>query len=121
MADLIAGFLEITSNGNIFNAVGNFTLNLGAKKREFLAGPDRVHGFSEKPQVPKISGEVRDSDSLNVTEDILNLKDATVVAHVANGKKYMFESAAYCGDGNIETDEGKIQFECGAMSATEVK
>jgi hypothetical protein len=121
MSDLIAGALEITTNGKTVNAVGNFTLNLGRKKRDFLVGPDRVHGYSEKPQAPSIVGEIRDSDSLNVVNDILDLKDATVVAFVANSKKYMFEKATYTGDGNIETEEGKVQFQCGAMSATEVK
>ena len=118
--DLIAGFLEITINGNILNAIGNFTINLGQPKREFLTGPDRVHGYSEMPQAPKISGEIRDGSALNATNEILNMVDATVVATVANGKKYMFERATYCADGNIETEEGKIQFEAGAMSAVEI-
>ena len=119
--DLIAGRLDITINGNTVNAVGNFTLNLGQPKREFLVGPDRIHGYSEKPQPPKIAGEIRDGDALSVTNDILNMKDATVVAFAANGKKYMYENATYTGDGNIETEEGKVQFECGAMSATEIR
>lgn len=119
--DLIAGKLELTINGNTINVVGNFSLNLGLPKREFLVGPDRVQGYKEVPQVPKITGEVRDSRSLSVTNDILNMKNATVVAFAANGKKYMFESATYTGDGPIDTEEGKVQFECGAMSATEIK
>jgi hypothetical protein len=120
MADLIAGFLEITYNGNVLNAVGNFTLNLGRPKREFLVGPDRVHGYSEMPQAPSISGEIRDGSNLTA-DDILLMDDATIVASVANGKQYMFEGATYTGDGNIETEEGKLQFEAGAMSATEIK
>lgn len=120
MPDLIAGHLEITYNGNILNAVGNFTLNLGRPKREILVGPDRVHGYSEMPQAPTISGEIRDSDKLTV-DDILLMEDATVVATVANGKKYMYEGCTYTGDGNIETEEGKLQFECGGITATEIK
>jgi len=120
MSDLIAGRLEITVNGKILNAIGNFTLNLGRPKREMQAGPDRVHGHSEMPQPPSISGEIRDGSALNATNDILDMNDATVVATVANGKKYMFERAVYTGDGNIETEEGKIQFEVGAMSAQEI-
>ena len=120
MTDLIAGKLEITQNGKTLNAVGSFTLNLGQPKREMLVGPDRVHGYSEMPQAPSISGEIRDSDSLSIVNDILNMKGATVVAAVANGKSYMFEEAVYTGDGNLETEEGKVQFEAGAESATEV-
>ncbi len=120
MGNLIAGILEISLNGKNLNAVGNFTLNLGQRKREFLTGPDRIHGYSEMPQVPSISGEIRDGDALSATNDILKMTGATIIATVANGKQYMFENAAYTGDGNIETEEGKIQFEAGAMSATEI-
>lgn len=120
MSNLIAGLLEIQINGTTYNAIGSFSLNLGANKREFLKGPDRVHGYSEMPQAPSISGEIRDGSALSVRNEILNLIDATVVATVANGKSYMFTEAAYTGDGTIETEEGKIQFECGAMSAEEV-
>ena len=122
MADqnLIAGRLEITVNGDVVNAVGNFTINIGKPKREGLVGPDRVHGYKELPQIPKISGEIRDGSALNVTNKILNMKGASVVAFVANGKSYLFEDAYYCGDGNIETEEGKIQFEAEALSAEEI-
>jgi hypothetical protein len=120
MADLIAGKMEMTSNGEVVNCVGGFTLNLGQPKREMLVGPDRIHGYKELPQPPSVSGEIRDSDSLNVTNAILNMDGATLVFTVANGKQYMFENAVYTGDGNIETDEGKIQFEAQAMSGTEI-
>lgn len=118
--DLIAGKLDVTINGTTYNVIGNFTINLGQPKREFLVGPDRTHGYKELPQAPKVSGEIRDGSDLSVTNSLLNMKDATVVAFAANGKKYMFESATYSGDGNIESEEGKVQFECGAMSATEI-
>jgi len=120
MGNLIAGILEISVNGKNLNAIGSFTINLGQNKREGLAGPDRVHGYSEMPQVPSISGEIRDGDALSATNDILKMTGATIVATVANGKQYMFENAFYTGDGDIETEEGKIQFEAGAMSATEI-
>lgn len=117
---IIAGHLEITVNGKVLNAIGNFTLNLGRPKREMMVGSDRVHGYSEMPQAPTISGEIRDGSALKVVNDILLMDDATIVAIAANGKKYLFESAVYTGDGAIETEEGKIKFECGAMSAEEI-
>ena len=119
--NLIAGLLQITINGDTVNAVGSFTLNLGKPKREGMVGPDRVHGYKELPQIPKISGEIRDGSALNVTDEILNMKNATIVAHVANGKKYVFEEAYYCADGDIDTEEGKVQFEAEAKTDDELK
>jgi hypothetical protein len=120
MSDLIAGQLFITINGKTTNAVGSFTLNLGANKREGLAGPDRVHGYKEMPQVPGGKGEIRDSNSVRIVSEILNMTDATIVAKVANGKKYMYKNAWYSGDGDLDTEEGKIQFEWQSKTATEV-
>jgi hypothetical protein len=38
----------------------------------------------------------------------------------ANGSTYFVEKAFFTGDGVIETEDGKIQFECSGMSADEV-
>ena len=116
----IAGLLEITLNGKTVNAVGSFALNLGQPKRDMLVGPDRVHGHSEKPQAPSGKGEIRDGNALNITNQILNMVDATIVATVANGKKYSFSGCVYTGDGDGDTEEGKFQFEWGAVEAEEI-
>lgn len=119
--NLRAGKLNIQLNGRAVDAIGDFTLNLGAGKREPLVGPDRVHGYSEMPQAPSIKGEIRDGSALDVKNEILGMTDATITATVANGKTYMFSEAFYTGDGEIGTEEGKIQLECGAMDAEEIK
>lgn len=118
--NLIAGYLEISLNGKTVNAVGSFKLNLGRRKRSWKTGPDRVHGYSEMPQVPSIVGSIRDGSALSVIDEILDMTDATIVATVANGKKYIFEEAAYDADGEIETEEGTVQFSAGAKSADEL-
>lgn len=120
MAERVAGRMELTYNGKTVNAVGNFTFNLGQPKREGKVGPDRFHGYSEMPQIPSCNGEIRDGSALDVTNEILNMKGATLVLETANGKKYLFEDAFYTGDGNGETEEGKFQFETQAASATEL-
>jgi len=118
---LRSGLLIVQANGNKFDLVGSFTLNLGQNKREGLIGPDGPHGHKAMPQFASIKGEVRDSSSLDVKNDVLNMEDATITAIVANDKTYMFEEAFYSGDGDIDTEEGKIQFEAQAISADELK
>ena len=115
-----AGVINFQINGKVYDAVGSFTVNFGQPKREGLVGPDRVHGYKEMPQIPKLSGEIRDAADLDMKNEILNMTNGTVTVKFANGKTYMIEEAYYCADGNLETEEGKIQLEIEGMSAEEV-
>jgi hypothetical protein len=115
-----AGVMNLQVNGEVFDAVGSFTVNYGQPKREELVGPDRVHGYKELPQSPSCSGEIRDSKDVRLIDALLNATNATVTIKFANGKTFMMEEAYYCGDGNLETEEGKIQFEMKGMSAEEI-
>ena len=119
MGNLRAGKMNLQINGKVYNAIGDFTLNLGQPKREELLGPDGMHGYSEMPQAARITGEIRDGDALNAKNEILNMTNGTVTVKHANGKTYMVEEAFYCGDGDMSTEEGKIQFECKGMSGDE--
>ena len=105
----VAGTMTIQANGTVLNAVGSFTYNLGQPKREYLVGPDRAHGYKELPQIGSIEGEIRDSDQIRIT-DVVNLVDATITLILATGKTVMCANAAYCADGNGETEEGNIEF-----------
>lgn len=114
----VAGEIEVKSNGVNFSAVGSFTINLGTPKREAEMGSDnKVHGYSEKGQAPYIKGAIRDYSSLNVEEDVFNIKDATITLKAANGKLYYWSDAFYSGTGDITTDNGEVNFECQAASA----
>jgi hypothetical protein len=114
------GFIQFKINGNTYDASGDFTYNYGAPKREGMVGPDRVHGYKELPQIPKISGMIRDGSALRVVNEILNATNATVTMELANGKTFMLESAWYCGDGDGTTEAGELQLEMEGLTATEV-
>lgn len=120
MSHLIAGLLEVKVNGEIHNAKGNFTYNLGKLKREAIVGQDRVHGYKGLPQVPYIEGEFTDRPDLNV-ETLLNIDDATVTLSLANGKVIVLKEAWYAADGDIGTEEANIQVRFEGMSAEEVR
>lgn len=115
----IAGYLSLQINGEIYNAVGNFTYNVGAPKREMLLGPDRVHGYKEMPQVPFIEGEIRDSSDIDLSV-LTNLKDATATIALANGKTFVLKDAVYVADGNVQTEEANIQLRLEGSKGEEV-
>lgn len=84
-ANRLAGTCYLSVDGATYPVVGDFEYNPSAVTRESLAGMDRVHGYSEKPNVPHISGTIRDAGNLSVAA-INAMTNVTVVAELANGK-----------------------------------
>jgi hypothetical protein len=119
-SNLIAGLLELKVNGEIQNAKGNFTYNLGKMKKEAIVGADRVHGYKGTPQVPFIEGEITDRSDLNV-EALVSIDNATITLSLANGKVIVLKDAWYAADGDVGTEEANIQLRFEGMSAEEVR
>ena len=114
-----AGVLNIQVNGTVYDAVGNFSYNLGVPMNEELVGPSGVQGFKQMPQVPYIEGEIRDAQDLNL-EDILTLEDATITLIVANGKTIMLSEAFFSSEGTVQTEEANIAVKFCGISAEEI-
>lgn len=114
-----AGVINIQANGVVYDAVGNFSWNLGFNKRDGMVGPDKVHGYTEKPQIPYIEGEIRDSQDITMAA-LMDLDDATITLQAANGKTYMWREAWYAAEGTGQTEEANIQFRFESMSAEEI-
>lgn len=119
-SNLIAGLLELKVNGEIQNAKGNFTYNLGKMKKEAIVGADRVHGYKGTPQVPFIEGEITDRSDLNV-EALVSIDNVTITLSLANGKVIVLKDAWYAADGDVGTEEANIQLRFEGMSAEEVR
>ncbi len=120
--NLIGGRLELAVDGEIYDAKGDFTYNLGADKREAVVGSDGVHGFKSSPQAPFIEGAITDRGTLDLAK-VLRLGDAggaTATLALANGKTIVLREAWYAGDGNVTTAEGEIQLRLEGVSAQEV-
>ena len=81
----VAGTAYLTVDGVSVQVSGSFEYNPSVVERSSLVGMDRVHGYSEKPNVPHISATLRDMGNLSVAA--LNaMTNVTVVAELANGK-----------------------------------
>lgn len=103
-----AGIIQLQVDGEILDAKGNFTYNIGRPKREAIIGSDgTVHGYKEIVQVAFIEGEITDRGDLDV-EAMISMTDGTVTLALANGKTVVLRSAWYAGEGTGNTEEANI-------------
>jgi len=81
----LAGIAYISVDGQNYMLAGELAYSPGDVERESLVGQDRVHGYSEKPRAPFISGSFRDAGTLTVA-DFNAMTNVTVTLELANGK-----------------------------------
>lgn len=115
-----AGIIQVQINGEIHDAKGNWTYDLGAPKRESIIGADRMHGFKETPKPAFIEGEITDRGSLDLAL-LVNLDNATVTVNLANGKVIVLRDAFFAGDGVGNTDEANVAVRFEGASAEEIR
>jgi hypothetical protein len=120
MSQRRAGILFLKINGNIYDAKGNFSYNLGREKRESIVGADKVHGYKSMVQPAFIEGEITDSADLDL-EALILTDDATITLELANGKVIVLRNAWYSGEGTGQTEEGNIAVRFEGASGEEVR
>lgn len=116
----VGGILQFKLDGELFNAKGEFTYNIGQPKREAVIGADAIHGFKEEPQVPFIEGAVTDTDETDL-ESLLNFRDGTATLQLANGKIIVIREAFFAGEGSVTHTEGEIAIRIEGISGEEVR
>lgn len=105
--NLRAGKIYIKINGDLKDAKGDYTYNLGKPKRDAIIGADGVHGYKETPQVASIEGAITDAPDLSLA-DLTTVDNATVTLELANGKTIVLNNAWYAGEGSVTTGESEI-------------
>lgn len=103
----VGGILFLRLDGELFQAKGEATYDIGVAKREAVVGQDGVHGFKETPKVPFIEITLTDNDELDL-EALFNFRDGTALLQLANGKTIVLREAFYAGEGTVTTGEGEI-------------
>lgn len=116
----VGGIILFKINGELFQAKGAFTYNIGKPKKEAVIGADRVHGFKETVVAPKIEGALTDSDELDL-EALVSLRDATVTLELANGKVIVIRGAWYAADADVDTEEGEIPLMIQGLEGEEIR
>lgn len=102
-----AGLIQLQVDGEIQDAKGSFSYNLGHPKREAVVGSDGVHGYKETPQVAFIEGAITDRGTLDL-EALVTGSDLTVTLTLGNDKVISLGGAWFAGEGTGSTEEGEI-------------
>ena len=101
----LAGIAFVQVDGTNYMLSGDLSYCVTAVSRESLAGQDRIHGYSEKPVAPYISGTFRDSGGLTVA-DFNAMTNVTVTADLANGKQIIGRNMWTVDVQEVKTSEG---------------
>jgi len=120
MSQRRAGIIQVQVQGEVMDAKGNFTYNLGVEKRESIVGADRIHGYKAMPQVAFIEGEITDRDTLDLAR-LVKGQDQTITLSLANGKVIVLREAFFAGEGTGNTEEGNIGVRWEGASGEEVR
>jgi hypothetical protein len=113
------GIIQIQVDGEVFDAKGSFSYNIGRPMREAIEGSDIIHGYKETPQVAFVEGEITDRDTL-VLDDLVTFRDVTVMLTLANGKNIAIYNAWFAGEGTGNTEEGNIGVRFEGSSGEEI-
>ncbi len=119
MGNRRGGIIQLQVNGEVYDAKGNFTYNMGRPMREGIVGADTTHGFKETPQLAFIEGEITDRQTLDLAV-LVEVRDATVTLELANGKMIVLRNAYFAADGTGNTEEGNIAVRFEGSGAEEV-
>lgn len=120
MAQRRAGIIQVQFNGEIMDAKGSWSYDLGVPKREAIMGADRMHGYKETPTVAYIEGEITDRGTLNL-KVLASITEATITLSLANGKTVVLRDGFAAGDWKGNTDEGNISCRFEGASAEEIQ
>ena len=114
-----AGLIQVQVNGEVYDAKGNWTYNLGKPMREAIIGADGVHGFKETPQVAFIEGEITDRGTLDIGA-LAQTENATVTLRLGSGKTVALADAWFAGDGTGNSEEANVAVRFEGSSAEEI-
>lgn len=116
----VGGIIQVQIQGQVYDAKGSYTYNLGRPIREAVVGADTVHGYKEMPQVAFIEGVITDRQGIDL-EQIVTARDVTVTLQLANGKVIVLRDAWFAGEGSATTEEGEIAVRFEGISGEEVR
>lgn len=103
MGKRISGVAYIKADGRQLTLIGEFSAMLSEFEREGLVGPSGVVGYSEKPVVPFIEGEMVMTDETNIDE-IEAMTDVTITIELANGQTGVLEQAWHLGGTEVDSE-----------------
>lgn len=119
MAQRIAGIAFLKVDGDLYPLRGNFTVSPSSVERAGIAGQDYIHGYSELPRLPVISGDVSLDPRLSM-DDVEQVTNSTVTAELANGKTYVLREAWCTAALELNSREGQTRVTFQGVSCDEI-
>lgn len=119
MAQRFAGVAALTIDGTQYALRGNFTVSPSSVERTMIAGQDGVHGYQELPRVPYIEGDLSAVPNLNL-DDLEAQVDVTVVATLANNKRYTLTGGTCKGGFEENTRDGQLKVRWEGLACQEI-
>lgn len=114
-----AGIIQFQVNGEVMDAKGSFSYNLGRPMRESIIGSDVAHGYLERPQIAFIEGEITDRGDLDLAA-LVDTSGATITLRLNNGKTIALRDAWFAGEGTGNSEEGNIPVRFEGIGAEEI-
>lgn len=113
----VAGTVNFTVDGVAYALEGDFEYSSALVTRETMTGQDTVHGYSEKPIAPHISGTIRDMQNMTVL-GLNAMTNVTLSAELANGKLIVGAGMWTVDAQTSKTDESKIEVKWEGMQGS---
>jgi len=115
----LGGLLNISRNGKLFKAEGNFDYNLGLPKKEAqLDSAGKVVGYMETAQKNFVKGNIFVTAEDSIVE-ILQEENLTVVLELNNGKTIVLSGAWNESEGSVNSEKNIMAIELTGMKAEE--
>jgi hypothetical protein len=103
----VAGTAYFSADGVNYNLEGSFKYSPALVKRETKGGQDSIHGYSEMPVAPFVSGSFRDSQGLTVA-DFNAMTNVTISVQLANGKTIIGRNMWTVDALEVDSEEAKF-------------
>ncbi|MBK0004380.1 phage tail tube protein [Erwinia sp. S38] len=114
----LAGTAYVTIDGVTVMVAGQFKYSPSKVERTSLVGMDTVHGYKEKPRVPFISYQARDSGGTSIA-GINDSTNVSVVVELANGKTIIGENMWSVNAQDVDSEDAVFDVRWEGGSVTE--
>jgi hypothetical protein len=115
----IAGMAYLRVDGRQYALRGNLVVSIDSEEREGVPGQDGMHGFIERPRVPFIEADLSDLGGLSL-QQLGRIRNTTVQAELANGKKYLLRNAWTSTPRELNTADGQVTVRFEGMKGEEL-
>jgi hypothetical protein len=118
-AHKVGGVAFLKVNGFQYLLRGDLMVSPDLYERTGVAGQDGIHGYTEAPRVPFVSGKLTDTGGLSLAE-LQRMIDVTVMLELNNGKHYVLGEAWIAEARELNTQEGSVEVKFEGMFCEEV-